>query len=398
MEKITKKLPNKPGVYFFKKGKKILYIGKATNLNSRVKSYFTDDIVIKRSAVIKNMVEEATGVDFEVTDSALEALILEAHLIKRHQPRANVKEKDDKSFNYVVITKEDFPRVFTVRGKDLSDWQDEIKYSFGPFPKGTELKEALNIIRKIFPFRDKSSRVKHTSRFNQQIGLEPGEVSKKDYSRTIQSIKLFFQGKKGDLLKKLKKDMKDHSDKKEFERAAEIRNQIFALEHINDIALLKRDTESKYDSLRSFRIEAYDIAHTSGKETVGVMTVVVNGQKMPSEYKRFKIRGAGKDKNDDVKNLSEIIERRLEHPEWGRADLWVIDGGLAQKNRAEKILNDTGNQIPIVSVKKDERHRPKDILGEQALVRDYHHDILLANSEAHRFAISYHKRLRDKVK
>src|SRR3989344_7336779 len=137
-------LPDTPGVYFFKQEKQILYIGKATSLKDRVKSYFARDILLTRSPLIAKMLEEANKIEFIQTDSVLEALLLEAHEIKKHQPLYNSKEKDDKSYNYITITKEEFPKVVVTRGSGI----------YGPFPYGGELKEALKIIRKIFPYRD----------------------------------------------------------------------------------------------------------------------------------------------------------------------------------------------------------------------------------------------------
>jgi len=162
-----KKFPKTPGVYFFKRVKNnktnILYIGKATSLRDRVRSYFSNDIAITRGPKIVGMLEECTEITFEKTDSVLEALLLEAHLIKKYQPEYNTKEKDNKSFYYVVITKEDFPRVLLVRGRDIlvgalggkKKIDYTIAHSFGPFPSGQTLRDALGLIRKIFPFRDK---------------------------------------------------------------------------------------------------------------------------------------------------------------------------------------------------------------------------------------------------
>lgn len=150
-------IPDAPGVYRFRDPRKqILYVGKATSLRDRVKSYFNGDITVARGTRIAHMVAEAKTVDWEKTDSVLEALILEANQIKKYQPPYNVREKDNKSFNYIVITDEPFPRVLLVRGRDLfQKWHDrDIKHLFGPFPHGTVLKEALRIVRKIFPFRD----------------------------------------------------------------------------------------------------------------------------------------------------------------------------------------------------------------------------------------------------
>src|SRR3989304_5679011 len=133
------KLPDGPGVYIFKKGKKILYIGKATSLRDRVRSYFSSDLVKGRGERIVAMVAAATSLAHQTTDSILEALILEANLIKKHQPPYNVDEKDNKSWNYVVVTKEDFPRVLIIRGRDLYSLKAEswkLKATFGPFPHG----------------------------------------------------------------------------------------------------------------------------------------------------------------------------------------------------------------------------------------------------------------------
>ncbi len=119
VKKIISKLPDSPGVYQFKRVGKILYIGKATSLRDRVKSYFNKDIVETRSPLISKMLTQFDEIDFIKTDSVLEALILEAHLIKKYQPEANIKEKDNRSFNFVVITKENFPRILILRGRNL---------------------------------------------------------------------------------------------------------------------------------------------------------------------------------------------------------------------------------------------------------------------------------------
>ena len=173
------KLPDSPGVYFFKKGRAVLYIGKATSLRDRVRSYFASDIVSTRGESIARMVNEATSVAHKKTDSVLEALILEANLIKSHQPPYNAISKDNKSFNYVVITKEDFPRVMTMRGRELGELNlkpntSNLKAVFGPFPQGSVLREALKIVRKIFPFSDNCRPNQGKSCFNAQIGLCPG--------------------------------------------------------------------------------------------------------------------------------------------------------------------------------------------------------------------------------
>lgn len=388
-------LPDAPGVYFFRRGKQILYIGKATSLKDRVKSYFVRDILMTRSPLIAKMLEEAEKVQFIETDSVLEALLLEASEIKKHQPIYNSKEKDDKSYNYVTITEEDFPKVIVTRGSG----------TYGPFPHGGELKEALKIIRKIFPFRDSKCKFNDRPCFNAQIGLCPGPcarwISKKDYRKIIYHLKLFFEAKKPRLIKSLEKEMKLFAKEQKFEDAEKVKRQIFALKHIQDIALIKNKQEDFVrgeTSHRGFRIEAYDIAHISGKNVVGVMTVIENGELDKSQYRKFKIR---LDSNDDTLNLKEVLTRRLAHPEWRFPDLIVVDGGKGQLNTAKEVLKKAGLNIDVVSVVKDERHKAREILGikgqtlsinSQGLTLE--RSILLSNSEAHRFAIGFHRRLR----
>lgn len=393
------KLPDKPGVYFFLKGKEVLYIGKATSLKDRVKSYFGKDLIETRGPIILDMVFKSTSLKWQTTDSVFEAMILEAELIKKNQPRYNTKEKSDKSFNYVCITDEALPKVVVVRGKELKN-NDK---AFGPYTSGTQLREALKIIRKIFPFLDDKS--KNYLEFYKQINLVPDLDDKKLYLQNIKNIKLFFQGKKKQILRNLQREMKEYSKLREFEKAGEIKRQIFALQHINDVALLKYPyPASPYVGGGAKggggRIEAYDIAHMSGKNMVGVMTVVVDGEVEKGEYKKFKIRTQA-DAND-TGALKEVLERRLAHTEWPYPSLIVVDGGKAQINVARKILSSlpvlsrVHLDIPVVSVLKDERHRAKAIMGDKILAVKYEREILLANSEAHRFAIGYHKQMRNK--
>lgn len=390
-----KNIPDTPGVYYFKKGKKVLYVGKATSLRNRVKSYFQGDILGKRSPLIAKMVKEASALVFKETESALEALILEAQEIKKYQPVYNSKEKDNKSFNYVVITDEQFPRVLVVRQRELLQKKlPTIRYEFGPFPSGKSLKEALRIIRKIFPFRDAPSNRKHHERFYAQLGLLP-DVSDSEvlkvYKRNIQHIRMFFEGKKKKIRSQLERQMKLSARAEKFEEAQRIKKQLFALDHIQDVSLVSDDFVGNGREDISYRVEAYDVAHTSGKEVVGVMTVVDGGEVQKDQYRKFIIRD--NPGNNDVRALKEIVERRLGHTEWPLPRVMVADGGLAQKRAIEGVLHKNGVEIPVVSVVKDEHHRPKGMLG----VTRYEKDVLLANAEAHRFAIGFHKKKRDAI-
>lgn len=398
-----KKLPDAPGVYFFlNKQKKILYIGKATSLRDRVKSYFSNDLGSTRGPLLVKMVAEAHSIDYKETASVLEALLLEADLIKKFHPEFNTKEKDDRSFLCIVLTKEDFPEVLTVRKKDLSARSD-LAEVYGPYTNGLQLRDALKIVRKIFPYRDAKCHVCGSQKnkackpcFNRQIGLCPGtctgEITKREYAKTIQHLKTFLSGRIDKLMKDLEREMKELAKDKRFEEASVIKHKLYALTHIQDVALIK-DNDLRADQGRgAFRIESYDIAHMGGSNMVGVMTVVCDHILDKSAYRKFKIKGY--ESANDPGALREILTRRLNHPEWPLPSLIVVDGGQAQINAMGEVLNQHDLTIPVVSVVKDERHQPRDILGDQMLAIKYRKDILTSNAEAHRFAIGYHKKLR----
>ena len=399
-----KKLPDAPGVYFFLGARKeILYIGKATSLKNRVRSYFAADVKEKRSELIENMVKEAKTVEWTVTDSVLEALILETNLIRTHKPRFNTRSKDDKSYNHLVITDEEWPRVLVVRGKDLATCYDEcpLKYEFGPFPSGQLFREALKIVRRLFKFYDtkhtigteKSTVVKGKIDFNRQIGLYPSEENRTEYLRTIRHIKLFFEGKKAQIIKELEKEMMQHAKAEQFEAANVIKKRIFALLHIQDIALIKDESRVYRDDKR-IRIEAYDVAHLQGSDMVGVMTVLEGGEPAKGEYRKFKIRSLSS--ANDPAALKELLARRLKHPEWPFPQLIVVDGNSVQKRAAELVLKQQGFIIPVVAVVKNVKHQPERLIGQKDILLKQQSGILLANAEAHRFSIAFHRTKRRK--
>lgn len=451
IEKFSEKLPDSPGVYFFFGSPKppseggmgakseVLYIGKATSLRDRVKSYFTQDMLLTRGPKIVRMLALAESIEWQATDSALEALLLEANLIHRHRPPYNTDAKDDKSWNFVVITKEKFPRVLVERGKNIEngEWRmgnkeekkggegnkdkhspfdihhSSFRKTFGPFPSGGSLREAVKIVRRIFPFRDtctplEDQKKKNSQKpcFNAQIGLCPGvcvgSVSAREYGKTIRNIKLFFEGKKTTIVRNLEREMKSEAKALHFERAGEIKKTLFALAHIQDVALLKRglfDHSSReangINGGKMMRIESYDVAHLAGAQTVGVMTVVADGEAQRNEYRKFIIRG--KTNGNDLAALEELLRRRFKHSEWTFPNLIIVDGSHLQRHVAEAALAEYALDIPIVSVVKDEHHQPKGILGPKSVRETFKGDILLANSEAHRYAVSFHRNRRGKA-
>lgn len=391
------KIPNTPGIYIFRKGKKILYIGKATSLRSRIRSYFVQNITEIRSPLIAKIVVDAGVVTWEETDSVLEAFLLESKRIKEYQPVGNTDAKDNKSWNYLVVTNETFPRFLVLRERELTSKFSPslIKHLFGPFPSGVMLKSALKIIRRIFPFFDTkfplgshlSPANEKTLHFNQSIGLYPRELNEIEYKKTVRNIVLLFEAKKSTLLKTLEREMMKSAKAEHFEEAEKLKRQVFALRHIQDISLVKEELRAPESA--EFRIEAYDTAHIRGSAPRGVMSVIVDGEAVPAEYRTFTIRDAKA--GDDYAALTEIITRRANHPEWPFPKLIVIDGGKTHLNIAKKLLVKVGIDADVVSVVKDERHRPREILGGTALGVTHESSILLANSEAHRFSISRHR-------
>lgn len=399
-------LPDVPGVYLFKKGRKILYVGKATSLRDRVRSYFDDDLIATRGPRIVDMVTRANRISFETTPTILEALVKEAALIRQYRPSANAEGKDDKTFLYAVITDETIPRVVTVRGKDLDFKNLEIlttstklRSIYGPFPSGAQLREGLRIIQRIFPFFDTTKPITATDKhhraqleFNTQIEHYPRAFDPVGYRRTIRNVSLFLAGRTKELRKALEKEMWNAASSERFEDAAEARRELFALDHIQDVSLIKGDEASK-QTTDELRIEAYDTAHLSGTNAIGVFTVVQRGVPVKKEYRTFRIRGVKK--NDDIASLKEILSRRLNHPEWTLPDVIVVDGGRTQKKAAEHILSEKGFEIPVASVVKNERHRPREVIGARAAGIS-EADAVLANSEAHRFSLSRHRSARTK--
>ncbi len=410
LDKLKKlNIPEEAGVYIFRDGKRRpMYIGRATSLKSRIRSYFSAELIATRGPRIVDMITKTHTVTWQEQDSVLEAILLEAELIKKYQPYYNVDERDDKSLQYVVITEEAWPRVFLARARDLEQQIKDgtvpykIKKKFGPFPEAGLIKEALKILRRLFPFRDKKSLDPRHEAFYRAIGQSPDgsdEDHRQHYLRTIRHLILFFQGRKGVLEADLKRQMKACAKELRFEEADQAKRLLHALDHINDIALIKRETNAMlFDGKKRFRIEAYDVAHLGGTENVGVMVVSMNGQLTQSEYRKFKI---SRNKNDDIAGLVEILSRRLNHSEWQYPDLIIVDGSKVQAKHAEAVLMSRRINIPIVAVTKDEHHKAETLVGNPDITKRYRAEVIQLNAEAHRFAIKYHRKrregLRDRV-
>lgn len=391
-------LPDTPGVYFMKNAAgDILYVGKAGNLRRRVASYFARP----HDSRIEKLVREIRAIDYRKTDTAIEALILEAELIKEFMPPYNVREKDGTSFLYVEITKEPFPRVHLVRGKDPMRGR-----RFGPFTSASSAREAYRIVRRIFPFsthltedvhitRNLDGSLKYRPCLDYQIGLCPGTctgaISKAEYCRTIRRITLFFEGKKKQVLRTLEKEMRAASKVLQFERAERARRQIFALQHIQDVAVIAdRELAVERPGARRHRIEGYDVSNISGTSAVGSMVVFVNGAPDKNEYRKFRIKTV--EGANDVAMLREVLTRRFRN-NWPLPDIMLVDGGAPQVNAARRVLRRFRVAVPVVGLAKGPERKRNDVVGRMPAGVDLA-TLIKVRDEAHRFAISYHRKLR----
>lgn len=418
ISKQLKNLSQNPGIYIFKDASgRILYVGKATNLKSRVASYFNDSR--KEDRPVMSILGKVSSIETEETDSALEALILEANWIKKYQPKYNVDLKDDKSFSHLVITREEFPRVLIVRESDFSKQGKEIKSgkikikiadSFGPYTSKKQLETALKIVRKIFPFHSRKEKSEKGC-LDFQIGLCPGPyakaISREDYRKNIRNIRMIFSGKKKSLIGKLEKEMEVFSKDQEFEKAADARNRIFSLKHIRDVALIAKEEKilQPTDQNLQLRIEAYDISNISGSQAVGSMVVFSGSEEsiLPEkgEYRKFRIKSVSG--INDVGMMAEMLFRRFRN-NWPKPDLILLDGGKGHLNMAEKILKELGVRVSLVGVAKGPTRKIVDFkfifskkfplsIGPESLFRDKN-IIGRIMEEAHRFAIGYHRKVR----
>lgn len=394
-KKLYENFPDTPGVYLMRGAAgKLLYVGKAVNLKRRVSSYFTRPHDYR----IQKLVSEIRNIEHRDTDTAIEALILEAELIKKHQPPYNIREKDDKSFLFIEITREKLPRVLLVRGKDAPQGT-----RYGPFTSPGELREAMKIIRRIFPYSvHETDKLLSRPCFDYQIGLCPGTcigaISRADYARNIRNVKLFLGGKKKTIVRNLEREMRAASKDEAYERAERIRRQLFALQHIRDVALIRESGFGKAPQLEgnktsAKRIEGYDISNISGTSAVGSMVVFLNGEPDKASYRKFKIKTVAG--SDDVGMIREVLARRFNHPEWPAPDLILVDGGLPQVNAGQETLMESGISIPLVGLAKGPERKRNDLTGKLPAGFDIA-TLIRVRDEAHRFAVRYHREVRSR--
>lgn len=423
-----KKLPDSPGVYLFKDTRgEVIYVGKATSLKKRVAQYFGARQEAEPRPITTNIAEVAS-VKTLVTPTVLEAVILEANLIKKYWPKYNIINRDDRSFLYLIVTKDAFPKLLTKRGTELATSRLRSKYKFsvrasavsqelkgyshmfGPFLSLKTLTAALRILRRIFHWSNcppVSARPCFYYHLGQCPGICVGEISAAEYRRrVIKNMVWFFAGRKNHIILSLKKKMKNAVQADNFEEAAKLRNQIFALEHIQDMALLERETlASAISKLEQGagvshllqRIEGYDISNLGGELATGSMVVWRGSGLDKSEYRKFRVKTA--QGSNDIAMLGEVLRRRFDNP-WSLPSLVLVDGGKAQVNIARQVLKDYHLDIPVMGIAKGPTRKKDEFIFDERnpelgfLARHYSRVLKQLRDEAHRFAVKYHRQLR----
>lgn len=455
LKKAVSALPLTPGVYLFKDASGgILYVGKATVLRDRVRSYFAKDIALTRNPGIERMVELAIHVDHQATPTELEALMLEARLIRQHKPRYNIALRDDKSFVVIKIDlSHPFPPVTIGREKELEDALirhkrqregvrirqkvDHIEY-YGPFTSAVSVRAALKSIRTIWPFRDCSPSKYRTYEMlghgciYAALGLceAPcvGGVSVEGYRKNIDQIRSFLRGEKSQVMKVVEQQMEAAATGERYEEAARHRDRLYALEHFHHIIDTFRDAKSRgirqayeYNPERDIRMECYDISNNTGQFAVGALvTGILRDGKVTdvadkttarqqlvfekARYRKFKIRTVEGISDTDM--LHEVLSRRFKRgkgkvSDWSLPDFVLIDGGKGQFSVAvsERRAASLEEKVAIGSVAKGPTRKRVDLYGA-----DWKRFPLVSKEawpqiaeqlreEAHRFAISYYRSL-----
>lgn len=521
LKDVVRDAPKQSGVYSFRDVKgRVVYIGKAISLNNRLRSYLR---IKELNPKTKVMIENAESLDYTITDSESEALLLEYNLIKEHAPKYNVRYRDGKRYPYIEITNERFPRVHVTRRKEA----DGGRY-FGPYPDGSHIRKILRIVKQYFGLRTcKGDARKNKPCLNIHIGRCAGpctgKLPEKQYNELVEQASLFLGGRIKELSKVLSERMRVHADRQEYEGAAVMRDKIFFLDSIllerkvsagdgrdrdfiayareGDFAgvsvfvergglvvghfFFRLDGEFRFDeveSLASFisqyyatspipdevvvsfdvglsrflgkrkgrrvsvkvpkrgrlkrllslvgrnaslqvtqeafglgkaralealsrilgvavvdRIEGFDVSNLSGKHAVGSMVLFEDGKPVKSGYRRFRIKTVSG--TDDVAMMSEVVSRRFGN-KWPRPHVILVDGGRGQVNAARRVLREAGEVIPVIGLAKEHEEvyvggragrlsLPLDSPVMRLLIR--------VRDEAHRFAVTYHRRVRSNV-
>lgn len=406
------KLPQDPGIYkFFDAKGVLLYVGKSVSIKKRVRSYFATKNLGPKT---NQLVSKITDIAFIEVFSDFEALLLESDLIRRHQPFYNIIARDDKSPIYIRITGSSTPLVEVTR-KPQDFKKDFVK---GPFPSARTTREILKYIRRMFPYCHHKNPKKPCLFVH--LGLCPypyGSLQEKqNYKKNIQNIKKLLNGKSKLLIKSLTKEMGNFSKNQKYEDAQKIKEQLLKLQYITQTYHTPRDflerptlvddlTSARLKDLKEElkltknprRIECYDISNISGKFATGSMVVFENGKPKKGEYRRFRIKILNTP--NDYEMIRQVLTRRFKN-NWPQPDLVIIDGGKGQLRAALETVAEFNKDIPVISLAKrlEEIYLPNNSspisLPKESPARQL---AQATRDEAHRFALTYHRKLRSKA-
>lgn len=413
-------MPQEPGVYLFlDKKSKVLYVGKAKNLKKRVASYFVNTTNLGEKT--KSLLLKIARVKTIKVNSEIESFLLEANLVKKYRPKYNTRLTDGKAYPLIRITVKDrYPKILIARRAD-----DRKSRYFGPFPSSKDVRIVLKTIRRIFPFQTTINHPKRPCLYY-HLGLCPcppafdSEILRREYQKDIKRIIEFLQSKKNQVIKELKIQRDQKIKSQQYEKAAAIQKKIDSILYITSpfyqpfayeinpnllVDIRQQELEQLKNALASesvpvqklWKVECYDISNLSGTHAVGSLVVFINGGSEKSLYRRFKIKFTKGP--DDTTMIKEVLQRRLKHSEWELPDLIIVDGGKGQVSAILKVLTEQKIVIPVIGLAKREENiitsefkmikLPKDSRALQLIQR--------IRDEAHRFALSYHRKLRAKL-
>lgn len=393
-----------------------MYVGKGKNLKKRVSSYFSTKDLGEKT---RQLVSQIKKIKVIGVSSEIESFLLEEKLIKQYLPKYNIRLIDGKRYPSIKITTGDkYPKILFVRKQD-----DPRAIYFGPFTSSQSLRSVLKILRKIFPYQ---SVVNHPDKlcFYNHIDLCPcPSVTKdKNYKTTIKHIIDFLNGDTKRVIRDLQKERDKFSLEENFEEAKKTQAQIDAISLITSktykpfeyelnpnlrFDILNEQTQSLKTVLNDNgilvnnldRIECYDISNTSGIGATASMVVLTNGEIDTSLYRRFKIKRDYNDKPNDFAMMQEVLERRIKNTNWPLPSLIVVDGGKGQVSSAKKVIDALGLNVPLIGLAKREETIITADLKEIILPKSSKalQLVMKIRDEAHRFAITYHRKLRSKL-
>ncbi len=414
-----KELPDKPGVYLMRgRDGAIIYVGKAASLRKRVQSYFRESTLRKAEPKVRGLIRSITDFEVRVLKSEAEALLTEGQLIKEYKPRYNTMFKDDKRFPLLrVYLNKPFPKfeLCRIRKSDTGTY-------FGPYTSGQAARAALEFVEKRFgirqcrPTRPDAETYKHCNNDIIRDCAAPciGQVTPDEYRERVETACAFLRGERPEFIREIRVQMKEASSEHRFEDAAALRDMMLLLHRaVKERALVRKTDKMKHVEAKAGIqelgeqlglkkaprvIECFDISNISGTYAVASMVAAVDGVPTPQRYRRFRIKTV--EGSDDPRMMAESVRRRyarLQKEQGLLPDLVIVDGGITQVRAAFQALEEIGVHLPIIGIAKQFEELVRDDQPTLRLPKDSVARAVVTGlrDEAHRFAIAYHRTLRN---